>query len=60
MDEIFRHPVIGIQPVLGIRPEALDDVDMIASEPLALLFADDDMVARHAVVKRAPSGSRSG
>lgn len=43
--EVFAgHTPIRIQPVLGIAPEALDAMDMVAPHGLAFLLADHHML----------------
>jgi hypothetical protein len=47
VEVLHRHTTIGIQPMFGIGPEALDAVDMIASPGHALDLADDHVLAPH-------------
>ena len=67
--EVFAgHAAVWIQPVLGVAPEALDAVDVIAADRPSLLLADDHMVASQlqrgvglplvGVVQRAFAGVR--
>jgi len=45
MKVFARHASIWIQPVLGVAPEALNAVDVIAPLRTALLLAHDDVIA---------------
>ena len=45
MKVFARHASTRIQPVLGVAPEALNAVDLVAFPGTALLLAHDDMIA---------------
>ena len=43
----LRQAAQRIQPVLGVAPEALDAVDVVAPDGATLLLADDHVLAAH-------------
>jgi len=47
MKVFVRHAALGVEPVLGMAPEAFDAVDMVPPPGTALLLTHDDVIALH-------------
>lgn len=47
VEELFRHPAVVIELVLGITPKTLDAVQVVAPFRAASLLPDDDVRAFH-------------
>jgi len=47
MEAFSRHAAVRILPFFGVTPEALNAVDMVASDRFALLLANHNMLAAH-------------
>ena len=45
MEILFGNTTVLIKPMLGIRPESFDAVDVISSLGSALVFTNDYMVS---------------
>lgn len=46
VEEFTGHATVGIEPLFGVAPEALDAVDVVASLGPALLLFDYDVQFR--------------
>src|ERR1700749_484040 len=45
MEELFRHPAVVVEPMLGVTPEAFYPVDVVAPFGSPALLPDDDVRA---------------
>lgn len=53
MEVLPRHAAVGVQPILGIAPEAFDAVDVVAPDRPPPLFSDHHVLAAPLLINRA-------